>query len=79
MTPAVRRGVSFSAVSADVKHGLYDLRRGSSARRLREFLEDEADCYQGNGLASFRRRGSGVEYLVEKWERREELLRGAAD
>lgn len=66
---AEEQGVSISHISAGIRHGVDDLRRGSSARRLREFVEDAVDLYSGNGLASFRRRGSGIEDAVLRRER----------
>lgn len=67
---AERQCVSAQNVSAEIKRGVETMRRGNSARRLQEFLEDGVNVYEGNGLASFRRRGSGVESAVL---RREEL------
>lgn len=76
---AERRGVSCQAVGVDLRRGLETLRRGSSARRLREFLDDAVDLYSGNGLASFRQRGSAVEVavivreeLAEEWQEERE-------
>lgn len=70
-TIAEELGCSGSNVHRLLREGIEDLRRGSSARRLKQFLDDEVDMYGGTGLGAFRRRGSAVEAAVV---RRDELI-----
>ena len=65
-------GVTPQMIHRQIRSGLYRMRTGCMARRLREFLNGEANLYTGVGRRAFEREGmSSVERAVLRLEQKQ--------
>lgn len=81
---AERQGVTVQSVHSSIQQGVASLRRGSSGRRLRDYLEERTNYFASVGVSEYQTTGtSAVEKIVLRREQMEahyhdgDELRGA--